>query len=87
MILADTLAPVRLLESRNMCVMVSLCAKFKTSFDTTQNLLHQRERERERKRQTGRDRQRQAETERDRQRQTETDRDRQRQTETQKQTH
>ena len=76
MILADTLARVRLLESRNMSVMVSFCTKSKTSFDRSKHASSERERERQREtdsqRQTVRDRQ--AET------------DRQRQTETQKQT-
>ena len=76
MILADTLAPVRLLKSQNMSEMVSFCAKFKTSFYRSKNYTKLASSER------NRDRQRQTETDEDRRRQTETDGDRRRQMET-----
>ena len=76
MILADTLAPVRLLKSQNMSEMVSFCAKFKTSFYRSKNYTKLASSER------NRDRQRQTRTDGDRRRQTETDRDWQKQRET-----
>ena len=60
MILADTLAQVRLLESQNMSVMVSFCTKSKTSFDRSKHASSERERERQTDRDI--DRQRQTET-------------------------
>ena len=85
MILADTLAPVRLLKSRNMSEMVSFCAKFKTSFYRSKNYTKlassERNRDRQRQTETDEDSRRQTETDRDRQRLAETERDRQRQTE------
>ena len=68
MILADTLARVRLLESRNMSVMVSFCTNFKTSFDRSKNytklVSSDREREIQRERQKQTETDRQAETDR-----------------------
>ena len=60
MILADTLAQVRLPESRNMSVMVSFCTKSKTFFDMSIHASSERERERQTDRDI--DRQRQTET-------------------------
>ena len=78
MILADTLARVRLLESRNMTVTVSFCTKSKTSFDRSKHALSERERERQRETDSQRQSDRQTETDR----QAETDIEREGETET-----
>ena len=74
MILADTLARVRMLESQNMSVEVSFCTKSKTSFDRSKiySNLHQRETERDRDTESDRNSQKQSETGRDRQTETDT---------------